>query len=146
MSDSEETISSGVDVFGSEKSSDDDDSSITGLYNNEPEYSENEYTSRNSSNLSESTDSESNLDSSRLENLHWCYCRNCVICFSMTLDECKCCRECNILEEKLQVVKCITESEDFKILCLNRTVLETACIRHRRYENKFQSIKTFINK
>ena len=47
-----------------------------------------------------------------------------------------------ILAEKLVGIKCITHNEDFKLLCLNKTVLETACIRHRRYENKFTD-KTF---
>ena len=127
-----------------------EDPGIVGLYNNEPEYGEEEIKKRKLENLDESaTDSDDDLDSSRLENLHWCSCKNCVIGLTMTLDECKCCRECNILGEKLQNIepfRCITDSEDFKVLCLNKTVLETACIRHRRYKNNFQEVKTFSNK
>ena len=40
------------------------------------------------------------LDSSRLENLHWCTCKKFVIGVTMTLDECKCFRECKYLPEK----------------------------------------------
>ena len=52
-----------------------------------------------------------------------------------------CCKEnADLLPEKLVGIKCITYNEDFKLLCLNKTVLETACIHHRRYENKFTDI------
>ena len=40
--------------------------------------------------------------------------------------ECICCRECeNLLEEKLDRVKCITEQEIFLTLRLNKIVLNT---------------------
>ena len=74
------------------------------------------------------------------ENLHWCSWEICVT-FTMTLKESKCCRECNILGEKLQGVKCITEHEEFSILCLNKTVLENAGIRHSKCT--FRRITTF---
>ena len=77
-----------------------DENSNTGLYNNEPEYSKEEYKKRKLDSSSDMTDSDDNLDSSRLENLHWCTCKKCVIGVTMTLDECKCCRECNIYLRK----------------------------------------------
>ena len=92
-----------------------------------------------SKHLSLSEDSEE-CDSSRLENLHWCTCHVCVvICFTMQLEEAKCHRETSeLLREKFDGVKCIPQNKDSQVLCLNRTVCETACIRHRRYENKFE--------
>ena len=68
-----------------------------------------------------------------------------IICIYVALyfhlEECKCCKEnTDLLAEKLVGIKCITYNEDFKLLCINKTVLETACIRHRRYENKFIDI------
>ena len=127
--DSEEANSSEFsDEFLCEESDvSNDEKTITGLYNNKPEYSELELQARNTTNNSDMSDSDSN--SSRLENLHLCSCTVCVIWFTMTLHETKCCRECNILGEKLEGIKCITEHKDFNILCLNKTVLETACIR-----------------
>ena len=70
------------------------------IYNNEPEYSKEECKKRKLDSSSDTTDSDDNLDSSRLENLHWCTCKKCVIGVTMTLDECKCCRECNIYLRK----------------------------------------------
>ena len=150
--DSEEANSSDfLDEFFCEESDQsnvsNDEKTITGLYNNEPEYSELELQVRNTTNNSDASDmSDSDSNSSRLENLHWCSCTVCVIWLTMTLHETKCCRECNILGEKLEGIKCITEHEDFNILCLNKTVLETACIRHRRYHNNFKDVKEFMNK
>ena len=93
------------------------------------------------------SDSDDECDSSRLENLHWCSCQKCVIGLTMTLEEAKCCREIiNLLGKKIDGLKCITENEDFEVLCINRTVLETACIRHRRYKNRFEDWNLFTNK
>ena len=92
---------------------------------------------------SEMTDSDYNLDSSCLENLYWCTSQYCVIFVTITLEECKRCRECNILGEKLEGIQCLTESVDFKILSRNKIVLETACIdRHQRYNNNFKHLST----
>ena len=147
MSDSEETSSSEFLIeSGDSDISSSDENLNTGLYNNEPEYSKEECKKRKLDSSSETDDSDDNLDSSRLENLHWCTCKICVIGIEMTLDECKCCRECNILGEKLEGIQCITENDDFKILCLNKIVLETACIRHRRYNNNFKDLRIFMNK
>ena len=42
----------------------------------------------------------------------------------MALEDCKCCRESSsLLSEKLEGIKCISDNNDFKILCLNRTAL-----------------------
>ncbi|XP_057291685.1 P2X purinoceptor 7-like [Hydractinia symbiolongicarpus] len=51
-----------------------------------------------------------------------------------------------LLGEKLEENTCITLHKVCNILCLNRTVLETASIRHRRYQNNFKDIKSFQNK
>ena len=95
----------------------------------EPEYSKEdirkmlseakEKKANSSRSLSGSSDNDDNLESSRLENLHWCRCRNCVIGENFTLEECKCCKECNILTEKLEGLSCIIEHQGFKNLILN---------------------------
>jgi len=135
MSDSDSSSSSKQSGFsGSFESNSSLEGATVGCYDCEPEYTEEEVKKLKSSSESESSD----CDSSRLENLHWCSCRNCVIGFSMTLQECKCCRESNILGEKLQDLKCITDHPDFENLMLNPSVLELSFIRHRRYQNCFQ--------
>ena len=45
--------------------------------------------------------SEDEAESSRLENLHWCRCKNCVICLDFTIEEWLCCKECGILTQKM---------------------------------------------
>ena len=134
---------------GSLSSNDSVDETNDGCYFNEPEYTPSELRKRKlpdeDTNTGES--SEEDLDSSRLENLHWCTCQQCVIFESSKMEECKCCQECKtLLGNKLNNIKCITLNEEFSILCLNRIVLQTACIRHRRYQNKFSDIKIFTNK
>ena len=120
-----------------------EDDEIQGCYSREPEYTDAEMQRLP---VEKSDSEEDELNSSRLENLHWCYCHGCVIFESMTLEECVCCCEFKaLLGEKLEAIKCITLHKDFKILCLNQTVLETACIRHRRYFNKFMKVYYFKN-
>ena len=59
---------------------------------------------------------ESDLDSSRLENLHWCSCFECGIALTMRVQERKCCCECkSLLGDKLKDVKCITSNSEFKV-------------------------------
>ena len=72
------------------------DNATTGMYNNELEYLESELQARKLKTDDSSDTPDSAMDSSPLENLHWCSCENCVVTFTMTLQECKCCRECNI--------------------------------------------------
>ena len=69
----------------------DDSEILNGCYENEPVYTEAELTQIKSD--SETSSSEEELDSSRLENLHWCSCECCVIFSPMLLEECKCCKE-----------------------------------------------------
>ncbi|XP_057310654.1 uncharacterized protein LOC130648616 [Hydractinia symbiolongicarpus] len=120
------------------------ETSVTGCYMNEPEYSKAELEKE----TYKSSDSEEDeLNSSRLENLHWCTCTCCVIYNCFTLVECKCCQEFfNLLNDKLKDNECITMHKDFEMLCLNRTVLETASIRHRRYQKKYNELSTYTNK
>ena len=89
--------------------------------------------------------SNEDLDSSRLENLHWCTCGHC--CIMPSLVESKCCRECaNLIEDKLDHVKCVAEHEEFETLCLNKIVLNTAFIQYRRYKNNYNLVKQMNNK
>ena len=90
---SSDTVSSSADSFEYNEG-------ITGMYECEPQYNDEELKKLPEEN-SEIDTSDNEGDSSRLENLHWCSCENCVIGWSMRLEEVKCCRECNILSEKL---------------------------------------------
>ena len=79
------------------------------------------------------------LNSSRLENLHWCTCHHCTV--MPTFIECKCCEEFpDLLKDKLDDA-CITDHKGFDVLCLHNSVLETAFIRHRRYKNNYTDAK-----
>ena len=127
----------------------DETDEIGGFYGCEPEYTEGELKailSEAENENSNTSSSECELDSSRLENLHWCRCRNCVIGLTFTIDECKCCKECNILTEKLEGISCITEHEEFKNLILNPTVLELAYITRRRHNNNYKDFTKISNK
>ena len=95
----------------------------------EPEYLEKEINAMNileNENFSDNSE-ESDLDSSQLENLHWCSGFECGVALAMRVQECKCCCECkSLLGDKLKGVKYITSNSEFHILCLNKIVLETA--------------------
>ena len=120
------------------------DEYVSGYYLNEPEYSQVELEKLqklHECELSENSSSDEELNSSRLENLHWCKCSCCVIYNTFKLVKCKCCREFStLLNDKLNDIKCITMNNEFEILCLNRIVLETASIRHRRYHKNFKEL------
>ena len=63
---------------------------------NEPEYLEKEINAMNileNENFSDNSE-ESDLDSSRLENFHWCSGFDCGIALTMRVQEYKCCCEC----------------------------------------------------
>ena len=98
-------------------SSDEIDKGLIG-YSCEPEYT-NEELKKQGIDIVDSTDeemssenSENELNSSRLENLHWCTCEKC--CVMPSLIECKCCRECaNLLEDKLDEVECMKNLKHF---------------------------------
>ena len=78
-----------------------DDQDISG-YTCEPEFSKEELIKRGvdvtdiieDKMIDDSEDSENDLDSSRLENLHWCTCTHC--CIMPLLVECKCCLDVQI--------------------------------------------------
>ena len=93
-----------------------------------------------------SSESENELDSSRLENIHWCTCTHCSVMPSLV--ESQCCKElANLLESKLnKVAACITEHEEFETLCLNKIVLNTAFIQFRIYKKNFKLVKEMNNK
>ena len=62
-----------------------------------------------------------------------------------TIIECICCWECeNMLEEKLDRVKCITEEETFLTLCLNKIVLNIIpqYFVHLKDKNNYKVIVT----
>ena len=100
-----------------------------GMYGNEPEYSAAELAALDDDviNFEDDSDSEaetSGLDSSRLDNLHWCSCRECSI--MPTLNESKCCQEFGtLLGDKLSNdIKCITKHPHFDDICMKRHILE----------------------
>ena len=154
MSGSETSISSEIsDISSVSDDCDDSFNSVAGCYDCEPEYTEEELkklkdktheTSSSEDELESSRlenlhwCSEDELESSRLENLHWCSCKCCVIGLPMTLEECKCCKEFNILREKLENLCCVTAHPDFETLILAPSVLEVSFIRHRRYQGNFK--------
>ena len=80
----------------SESENADSDSVPEGMYGNEPEYTAAELLLL-SDEANISTDSEGDLDSSRLENIHWWTCVECSI--MPTLPESKCCQEFKVLLE-----------------------------------------------
>ena len=52
-----------------------------------------------------------------------------------------------ILNDKLEKIKCITDNKDFEILCLNKTVLDTALVQLRRNQKKFDfTVKKISNR
>ena len=114
-----------------EYSSDTNDESeqpATSGYAHEPEYTESEIKKlpplQVSSDISDDSASDEDLlDSSRMENLHWCKCMShCVILH--TLIECKCCREYDkLLGSKLNNIECITQHEEFHTLCVNKNCI-----------------------
>ena len=132
MSDSKEISDSSSFVSSSEYDSsfeDEIDVEKGGFYGCEPEYSEKELIDIISSQEDNadilSSSSEDEAESSRLENLHWCRCKNCVIGLDFTLEECLCCKECGILTQKMEGINCITEHKDFNNLILNSSVLDS---------------------
>ena len=101
-------------------------------YTCEPEYAKEELeklgikTFESDDDIVSSDDSSDDLDSSRLENLHWCTCGHCRIMPSLV--ESKCCRECaNLLEDKLDNVKCVCQHEEFETLPMS----QQNCFEHR---------------
>ena len=76
-------------------------------------------------------DDDLKLNFCRQENLYWYQCTHCYI--MPTIIECRCCRECeNLLEEKLDRVKCITEQEIFLYVSKNCSQCNTSILRSLR--------------
>ena len=155
-SESEDSLNSDMDIFENESSSNDvgtsesedagSDSAPEGMYGNEPEYTAAELLLLSeSSSASDAEESGSDLDSSRLENMHWCTCSECSI--MPTLLESKCCQEFKILlgDKLTDEVKCIIKDPHFDDICLKRNILEASYIQHRRYRNNFKEIENINN-
>ena len=115
-------------------------------YTREPEYSNEELKKMGvqapANDIKNEESEEEQGNSSRMENLHWCTCGECFLMPSLI--ESKCCRECaNLLEDKLDNVKCIIQHEDFDVLC--KTVPNTAFIQYRRRKNNYKLVKSMNN-
>ncbi|XP_066932830.1 uncharacterized protein [Clytia hemisphaerica] len=152
-SDTDDTLSTNTSDEESEGESDLSDDGIGGFYGDEPEYSKEEFKKilseakqKQESSSSSSDRSDDDLDSSRLENLHWCKCRKCVIGMDFALEECLCCQECGILAEKLQGIKCITEHKGFNDYILSPYALEITLIVKRRQKKIFKKLKKITNR
>ena len=100
--------------------------SLRDVITKEPEYTKEELKRMESkkrkapnTSSSPSTD-EDDLDNSRLENLHWCKCGQCIIFLETSLRECVCCKEySDLLGGKLNDIRCISYHDEFKTLCLD---------------------------
>ena len=127
--------------------SESDKESIRGCYNNEPKYSQEETDKMKENNGSVFEKQGSSEDDTRLGNTTWCTCKNCKFYEKMNTEPCRCCQEdAPLLGGKLQNIECVTQNADFAILYLSKPVLETACIKTRRYNKKFRDISVFTNK
>lgn len=136
------------------ESEEDENEEGLGMYGNEPEYSdaemlrardENNENEGDIGNEEDESDAESvDLDSSRLENMHWCCCRNCDI--MPTVMESKCCMEFErLLGAKLEN-GCVTSHPHFEDVALKEHILETSFIQHRRYHNNFVNVAGMSDK
>ena len=130
-----------------ETTSESDKESIRGCHNNKPKYSQEEIDKMKEKNGNFSEKEGSKQDDTRLGNTTWCTCKNCKFYENMNTESCRCCQEdAPLLGGKLENIECATQNADFAILCLSKPVLETACIRTRRYNKKFRDISVFTNK
>ena len=117
---------------GSKLSYDDDDNELTNLneclkpYNYEPSHQPRKDFISNSENDEDSdVSSDSNQEHSRKGNTDWCACGYCRA--METEIESFCCRDTNKAPDNyFEGLKCITESEGFKMVCLPKPVLDTA--------------------
>jgi len=61
-------------------------------------------------------------DVSRLNNVAWCVCGHCI---PMTTHiESVCCREITAVQHRIPDRACLTDHDDFAVVCTNRAVLE----------------------
>ena len=86
-----------------------------------------------------SYEEETDLNSSRQENLHWWKCSHSTV--MPTFIKYKCCKEFkDLLDDKLSA-GCVTNHEAFDTVTLSKSVLEVAFIKHRCYKNNFTEVK-----
>ncbi|KAH8019138.1 hypothetical protein HPB51_016876 [Rhipicephalus microplus] len=71
--------------------------------------------------------------SSRLSNTDWCECVHCQVLANFRGIECLCCREMGAPVPTAQPYGCITEHQDFSVLCLNIAVLHVAYLELRAW-------------
>ncbi|KAL1423499.1 hypothetical protein MTO96_000025 [Rhipicephalus appendiculatus] len=70
---------------------------------------------------------------SRLSNTDWCECGHCQVLANFRAVECLCCREMGAPVTTAQPHGCITEHQDFSVLCLNIAVLRVAYLELRSW-------------
>ena len=150
MSSSSSESDDNANVSVAEYESDEEEWTEHCMYGNEPEYSAQEMLAMavDESQESSGTDSDDSynsmldLDSSRMENLHWCRCTNCDV--MDTLQECRCCKEFQelLVDDKFESINCITEHPHFNDICLQTHVLEAAYMQNRRYNNRYNIVNT----
>ena len=69
----------------------------------------------------------------RLGTVDWCSCSRCVP--MPRAIECQCCREMDAVHERLmerEEINCITNHDQFSVVCLNKDVLYTASVMMNR--------------
>ena len=85
--------------------------------------------------VDDSSSSESETDireqasfTERLASTSWCECAKCTAMTSGV--ECQCCKEMEGVSERMaeSEINCITEHEQFKVVCLNKDVLYIALV------------------
>ena len=65
----------------------------------------------------------------------WCFCNVCE--YIETEPQNKCCQSSELVREYTKKHSCITETEDFKLVCLHKTVLKTALgVWHHNHGDK----------
>ena len=85
---------------------------------------------------SNSDEEETDLNSSRQENLHWCKCSICTVVPAFI--KCKSCKEFKGLLDDKPSAGCVTNDEAFvNMLILNKSVLKVAFIKRRSCKNNF---------
>ena len=130
-----------------ETTSESDKESIRGCCSNESEYSQEETDKMEEKNGSVSEKEGSKEGYTRLSNTTWCTCKNCKFYENMKTESCRCCQEdALLLSGKLENIECVMQNADFAILCLSKSVLETACIKNAEVNIKFRGILVFTNK
>ena len=86
-----------------------------------------------------SYEEETDLNSSRQENLHRWKCSHSTV--MPTFIEYKCYKEFkDLLDDKLSA-GCVTNHEAFDTVTLSKSVLDVAFIKHRCYKNNFTEVK-----